>query len=52
MLPLYEQELGQKIYLESLGECQNYFPQYVIELQGMADGAGVEFHMVRTLILN
>lgn len=47
-LPMYAQPEGQKIYEESLKSTQKYFPQYVIELQGVADGAGVPFHEVST----
>lgn len=49
MLPLYSQEKGREIYDESLEACKKYFPQYVSELKGMADGAGVQFHEVRAL---
>jgi len=47
-LPLYAQPEGRQIYEESLKSTQKYFPQYVIELQGVADGAKVPFHEVFT----
>lgn len=45
-LPLYAKPEGRKIYEESLKVTEKYFPQYVIELKGVADGAGVKFHEV------
>jgi len=50
-LPLYAKPEGRKIYEESLKVTEKYFPQYVIELKGMADGAGVPFHEVSKLLL-
>jgi len=46
LLPLYELPEGRNIYEESLSATNRYFPQYVIELKGMADGSGVPFHEV------
>lgn len=46
LLPLYAQPEGRKIYEESLMTTEKYFPQYVIELKGTADGSGVPFHEV------
>lgn len=45
-LPLYVKPEGRKIYEESLKTTEKYFPQYLIELKGMADGSGVPFHEV------
>lgn len=45
-LPIYAQPEGRQIYEESLKSTRKFFPQYVIELQGVADGAGVPFHEV------
>jgi len=45
-LPMYAEPEGRKIYEESLISTQKYFPQYVIELQGVSDGSGVPFHEV------
>jgi len=45
-LPMYAQPEGRQIYEESLKSTQKFFPQYVSELQGVADGAGVPFHEV------
>lgn len=42
---------GREIYEESLKSTELYFPQYVIELKGVADGAGVPFHEVYTWII-
>jgi len=47
-LPMYAQPEGRQIYEESLKSSQKYFPQYVNELQGLADGAEVPFHVVFT----
>lgn len=49
MLPLYAKSEGRQIYEESLKSTTDYFPQYVIELKGMADGAHVPFHQVRII---
>lgn len=49
-LPLYETPEGKRVYEESLKETERYFPQYVIELKGVADGAGVMFHEVYFLV--
>lgn len=45
-LPLYNTHDGRQIYDESLAVTKSYFPQYVSEMQGMADGSGVPFHKV------
>ncbi|XP_025208980.1 uncharacterized protein LOC112604245 [Melanaphis sacchari] len=51
-LPMYAQPEGRQIYEESLKSTQKYFPQYVIELQGMADGSGVPFHELFLMALD
>ncbi|KAG5684573.1 hypothetical protein PVAND_013798 [Polypedilum vanderplanki] len=43
-LPLYNTPQGQKVYEETLDVLKQNFPQYVRELQGIADGAKVEFY--------
>lgn len=43
-LPRYETLEGRKNYLETLQTVKNCFPQYIRELQGVADGAKVPFH--------
>ncbi|CAL7943972.1 unnamed protein product [Xylocopa violacea] len=43
-LPLYETEVGKKIYEETLACVQEQFPGYLKEIQGTADGANVPFH--------
>jgi len=45
-LPIYNTPEGLKVYLETLDVVTKSFPQYLRELQGTADGAGVEFHKV------
>jgi len=39
-----------QIYNETLGSVKDSFPQYVRELEGVVDGAEVEFHKVSQLI--
>lgn len=43
-LPLYATEEGKTAYNETLESVKQSFPQYIRELQGVADGAQVEFH--------
>lgn len=52
-LKAYQEPNGQKIYDESLAASREYYPQYVIEMEGMADGSGVPFHkvMIKSYIL-
>lgn len=50
-LIMYAQPEGRTIFEESLKTTEKYFPQYVIELKGMADGSGVPFHEVINIIL-
>lgn len=46
-LEIYESSAeGREIYDECLNAVESYFPQYLIELKGMADGAAVPFHEV------
>ncbi|XP_027849361.2 uncharacterized protein LOC114128947 [Aphis gossypii] len=51
-LPMYAQPEGKEIYEESLKSTQKYFPQYVNELQGLADGAEVPFHVLFLMALD
>ena len=37
----------EEVYNETLATVKQSFPQYVDELQGIADGAQVEFYKVR-----
>jgi len=47
-LDIYETSTeGRKVYNECLNVTDKYFPQYLIELKGMATGADVPFHKVR-----
>ncbi|CRK99553.1 CLUMA_CG012870, isoform A [Clunio marinus] len=43
-LPIYNTPQGKKVYNETLEVVTKSFPQYLRELQGVADGAGVEFY--------
>ncbi|KAF0747070.1 Uncharacterized protein FWK35_00031943, partial [Aphis craccivora] len=44
-LDIYEtSEDGKRVYSECLEVTNKYFPQYLIELKGMATGADVPFH--------
>uniref|UniRef100_A0A1B0FPQ1 Uncharacterized protein n=1 Tax=Glossina morsitans morsitans TaxID=37546 RepID=A0A1B0FPQ1_GLOMM len=43
-LPLYNTEKGKNAYNETLETVKNSFPQYIRELEGVAEGAQVEFH--------
>ncbi|XP_065364743.1 beta-alanyl-dopamine/carcinine hydrolase [Calliphora vicina] len=43
-LPLYATEKGKNAYNETLESVKKSFPQYIRELEGVADGAQVEFH--------
>lgn len=46
-MEIYESSVkGREIYDECLNTVESYFPQYLIELKGMADGAQVPFHEV------
>ncbi|XP_055909851.1 beta-alanyl-dopamine/carcinine hydrolase [Eupeodes corollae] len=43
-LPLYATDEGRNAYNETLECVKQSFPQYIRELQGVSDGAQVEFH--------
>uniref|UniRef100_A0A182KHA7 Peptidase C45 hydrolase domain-containing protein n=1 Tax=Anopheles christyi TaxID=43041 RepID=A0A182KHA7_9DIPT len=43
-LPLFNTENGRKTYVSTYENVNKSFPQYIRELQGIADGAKVEFH--------
>ncbi|XP_077302142.1 C45 family peptidase tan [Arctopsyche grandis] len=43
-LPTYATADGKRIYEETLANVKANFPQYVTEVEGTADGAGVPFH--------
>nr|BDT05250.1 tan protein [Gryllus bimaculatus] len=51
-LPLYNTEAGRQVYNETLRSVQTNFPQYVREIEGTADGAGVPFHKLFLLHLD
>ncbi|KAF7271579.1 hypothetical protein GWI33_015565 [Rhynchophorus ferrugineus] len=45
-LRAYETPEGRKGYEDTLNSVKNSFPQYIRELEGVADGAGVPFHQL------
>jgi SAM-dependent MidA family methyltransferase len=47
LLPIYNSTEGRKVYDDTLHVVQSKFSQYVREIQGIADGAKVEFYKVR-----
>ncbi|XP_050546832.1 uncharacterized protein LOC126908630 isoform X1 [Daktulosphaira vitifoliae] len=51
-LKLFMEPEGQIIYEESLELTRKYFPQYIIELQGIADGAQVSFEELFLMALD
>ncbi|XP_050527410.1 uncharacterized protein LOC126897677 [Daktulosphaira vitifoliae] len=51
-LKLLEKPEGRIIYEESLKATEKYFPQYVTELQGVADGAKVSFEELFLMALD
>ncbi|XP_001942958.2 uncharacterized protein LOC100168878 [Acyrthosiphon pisum] len=51
-LKLYAQPEGRQIYEESLNATKKYFPQYVIEMKGLADGSGVPFYELFLMALD
>ncbi|XP_050420912.1 uncharacterized protein LOC126833544 isoform X2 [Adelges cooleyi] len=51
-LKMYAEPEGQSIYEESFISTQKYFPQYIIELQGVADGAQVPFEELFLMALD
>ena len=46
LLPFYDSRAGRDYYEQSLQVCQDCFPQYVREVRGTADGAGLSFEHV------
>lgn len=50
-LPLFDLPEGRKVYDEVLNICNSQFPQYVKEIQGIADGAALPFHQVFNMYL-
>lgn len=43
-LPVYNTQEGKKVYDETLKVVNERFPQYIKEIEGIADGANVDFH--------
>ena len=50
-LMLYETIEGRKVYDEILACVKKQFPQYIREIQGTADGAGIPFHKVMLIFI-
>lgn len=48
LLPAYNTAKGRRIYEDTLNLVNEKLPQYVRELQGVADGSQVPFHEVVT----
>ena len=46
LVPAYLSQDGREIYDRSLSLCTQKFPQYVEELQGIADGSKTPFYKV------
>lgn len=46
MMVFYDSPHGRAVYEESLQACQTSYPQYIKELRGLADGAGMPFEHV------
>lgn len=45
-LPLYETPAGKAVYDSTFEAVKTRYPQYINEIQGTADGAGVPFYKV------
>lgn len=45
-IPLYNTAEGKRIYEETLEAVRCSYPQYIRELQGIADGAEIAFYKV------
>lgn len=45
-LEIYDTKEGKTIYQESLNATETFFPQYLLELKGIANGANVPFYKV------
>lgn len=43
---LFQLKKTEAVYDETLNSVKESFPQYIQELEGVANGAGVEFHKV------
>lgn len=50
-IKIYETEKGRKEYEETLSVVEKQFPQYVKELQGIADGSKMPFHVVLYILI-
>ncbi|XP_050527413.1 uncharacterized protein LOC126897679 [Daktulosphaira vitifoliae] len=51
-LKLFEEPEGRKIYEESLSATEKYFPQYIVELRGIADGSQAPFEQLFLVALD
>jgi hypothetical protein len=48
-LPVYNTPEGKEIYDSTLQLVRAKYPQYVDEIEGIADGAKVDFHKVTVI---
>lgn len=46
VIPFYDSHDGRQFFEENLRVCQDCFPQYVREVRGLGDGAGLPFEQV------
>lgn len=46
VLPFYDSQAGRDFYDKNLRVCQDCFPQYVREIRGISDGAGISFEHI------
>lgn len=49
-MKIYETDGGRKAYEDTLAVVNKHFPQYVRELEGIADGSKVSFTLVSSFI--
>ncbi len=52
MLAYNQTEAGAVTYSTLLGAVQKQFPQYLDEVKGMADGAGLDFSLVSNKLVS
>jgi hypothetical protein len=51
LLPSYSTDIGKSVYNSSLAICKKRFPQYIEEMEGMAEGSQIPFYKVIYIIL-
>ncbi|XP_064611883.1 beta-alanyl-dopamine/carcinine hydrolase-like [Liolophura sinensis] len=52
VFPFIQTKAGEKVYMDYLNNVETLYPQYVSEMQGLADGAGLTFKQVFTMHLS